>query len=64
MSIFYIILQFNYAPLFFGLESFFSHQRPFDVDDNSDDGMESQNEDDQSPDGSKDANEGEFFFVW
>lgn len=42
------------------LGPFFTNQRPFDVEDDSDDVMESQDEDDQPlQDGSKDPNQGE-----
>jgi hypothetical protein len=42
------------------LGPFFTNQRSFDVEDDSDDAMDSQNEDDQPiQDGSKDSSEGE-----
>jgi hypothetical protein len=44
--------------LSFLLEPFFTHQKPFEIDSDSDDGMESQNEDDQPASGTRDAAEG------
>ena len=42
------------------LGPFFTNQKTFDMDDDSDDAMESQNEDDEPlQDGSRDRNEGE-----
>jgi hypothetical protein len=42
----------------FPLEPFFTHQKPFEIDSDSDDAMESQNEDDQPASGTKNAAEG------